>query len=124
MCLGGSANLAHALIKDIREHGGEVITGLETKRILFRRGRVAGIELAGGETIGAKAFVASGLNPQQTFLQMLDSEAVSSEVQGKAAAFQFNTLAPLFALNLALDEPPRFSGAQQRPELIIIKRSW
>src|SRR5437773_3411138 len=117
MCLGGSANLAQALIKDIREHGSEVLTGLETERILFRRGRVAGIELAGGETIGAKAFVASGLNPQQTFLQLLDPDTVSSQVREKAATFQFNTLAPLFALNLALHEPPRFSGAQQRPEL-------
>ena len=117
MCLGGSANLAQALIKDIREHGSEVLTGLETERILFRRGRVAGIELAGGETIGAKAFVASGLNPQQTFLRLLDPDTVSSQVREKAAAFQFNTLAPLFALNLALHEPPRFSGAQQRPEL-------
>ena len=35
----------------------------------------------------------------------------------RAAAFQYNTLAPLFALNLALREPPRFSGARQRPEL-------
>jgi phytoene dehydrogenase-like protein len=117
MCLGGSANLAQALIKDIREHGSEVFTGVETKRILFRGGKVVGIELAGRECIGAKAFVASGLNPQQTFLHMLDNDAVPSEVRERAAAFQYNTLAPLFALNLALREPPRFSGARQRPEL-------
>jgi phytoene dehydrogenase-like protein len=117
MCLGGSANLAEALIKDIREHGSEILTGVETKRILLRGGKVAGIELAGEETIGVKAFVASGLNPQQTFLQMLHADVVPSAVREKAAAFQFNTLAPLFALNLALDEPPRFSAAQQRPEL-------
>src|SRR5205807_8186057 len=104
MCLGGSANLAQALIKDIREHGSEVLTGVGTKRILFRRGRVAGIELAGGETIGAKAFVASGLNPPQTFLQMPYPDAVSSGVRGNAAGFQFNTPAPLFALNLAPHE--------------------
>lgn len=117
MCQGGSAHLARALVKAIREHGSEVLTGVETKRILFRGRRVAGIELAGGETISARAFVASGLNPQQTFLQMLDPDAVPSEVREKAAGFQFNTLAPLFALNLALHEPPRFSGAEQRPEL-------
>jgi phytoene dehydrogenase-like protein len=117
MCQGGSANLALALIKDIREHGSEILTGVETKRILLRRGKAAGIELAGGETIGAKAFVASGLNPQQTFLQMLDADAVSSELREKAAGFQYNTLAPLFALNLALHDPPRFSAAENRPEL-------
>ena len=117
MCQGGSANLAQALVKDIREHGSEVLTGVETERILVRGGRVTGIRLTGGDTIGAKAFVASGLNPQQTFLQMLDADAVRAEVRDKAAGFQYNTLAPLFALNLALHEPPLFSAAEQRPEL-------
>ena len=106
VCQGGSAHLARALVKDIREHGSEVLTGVETKRIRFHGRKVAGIELAGGKTIAARAFVASGLNPQQTFLHMLEPDAVPSEVREKAAGFQFNTLAPLFALNLALHEPP------------------
>ena len=114
---GGSANLAEALVKDIREHGSEVLTGVEVERILVRSGRVTGIRLADGETIGAKAFVASGLNPQQTFLQLLDADAVSAEIRDKAGGFLYNTLAPLFALNLALDEPPLFSAAAHRPEL-------
>ena len=117
MCQGGSANLAQALVKDIREHGGEVLTGVEPEGILVRNGRAAGVRLAGGESIAAKAFVASGLNPQQTFLQMLDGDAVHSDVREKAAGFRYNTLAPLFALNLALHEPPLFSAAEQRPEL-------
>jgi len=117
MCEGGSANLAQALVKDIREHGSEVLTGVEIERILVRSGRVTGIRLAGGETINAKAFVASGLNPQQTFLQMLDADAVRTDIRDKAAGFQYNTLAPLFTLNLALHEPPLFSAAEQRPEL-------
>jgi len=117
MCVGGSANLVEALIEDIREHGSEILTGVEIKRIHLRGGKAAGIELAGGGTIGAKAFVASGLNPQQTFLEMLDAAAVSSAVREQAAVFQFNTLAPLFGLSLALHEPPRFSAAEQRPEL-------
>jgi phytoene dehydrogenase-like protein len=44
MCQGGSAQLARALVKDIREHGSEVLTGVETKRIRFHGRRVAGID--------------------------------------------------------------------------------
>lgn len=107
MCVGGSARLAQALAEDIREHGGEIRTQLEPKSILVRRGRAIGIELMNGDRIMAKAFVASGLNPQQTFIQMMDAKATTLRVRKRAEAFQYNLLAPLFALNLALHELPR-----------------
>lgn len=117
MCLGGSARLAEALVADIREHGGEVRTGVELRAILIRHGRAVGVELADGERIEARAFVASGLNPQQTFLELLDADAVPTDTRDRAADFRYNLLAPLFALNLALDEPPRYRAAETRPEL-------
>jgi phytoene dehydrogenase-like protein len=117
MCRGGSAKLAQALISDIREHGGEIRTKVELRTMLVQQGRVKGVELASGERITAKAFVASGLNPQQTFLELLDGGHVPSQLKQQAAGFQYNLLAPLFALNLALHEAPRYKAAEQRPEL-------
>jgi phytoene dehydrogenase-like protein len=117
MCLGGSARLAEALVSDIREHGGEVLTEVEPQRIVCRGGKAVGIELAGGEIISAKAFVASGLNPQQTFVELLTHDSATSEIRGKAAGFQYNKLAPLFALNLALHEAPSWRAAERRPQL-------
>jgi phytoene dehydrogenase-like protein len=117
MCLGGSAQLAEALVADIREHGGEVRTGAEPRAILLKDGRAAGVELADGERLTARAFVASGLNPQQTFLELLDADAVPRPVREAAGGFQYNRIAPLFALNLALREPPRYRAAERRPEL-------
>jgi phytoene dehydrogenase-like protein len=76
-----------------------------------------GVELATGERIEVTGFVASGLNPQQTFLDLLDATAVSREVRDRAANFRYNLLAPLFALNLALSEPPCYRAAEKRPEL-------
>src|SRR5437660_7770238 len=43
MCLGGSARLAEALVADIREHGGEVRTGVCLRSILVRNRRVVGV---------------------------------------------------------------------------------
>ena len=102
MCRGGSAKLAEALAADIREHGGEIATGTEPKAILVRQGKAVGVELRSGQRIMARAFVASGLNPQQTFLQLMDADAAPPELRRQAADFQFNLLAPLFALNLGV----------------------
>lgn len=117
MCIGGAANLAKALLADIREHGGEVRTGVELKSVLVRQGKAVGVELTSGERIEAKSFVASDLNPQQTFIELLDADAVPRDTREKAAGFQYNLLAPLFALNLALKEPPQYKAAEKRPHL-------
>lgn len=117
MCLGGAAKLAEALVADIREHGGEVRTGVEIRTILVQQGKAAGVELADGARLEAQAFVASGLNPQQTFLELLDAGTVLPAVREHAAEFQYNLLAPLFALNVVLREPPRYRAAERRPEL-------
>ena len=114
MCVGGSARLAEALVGDIREHGGEVRTGVALKSILLRHGRAAGVELADGERIEATAFVASGLNPQQTFIDLLDADAAT---RARAEKFQYNLIAPLFGIYLALREPPAYAAAESRPEL-------
>jgi phytoene dehydrogenase-like protein len=117
MCLGGSARLAEALVADIQEHGGEVRTGVELEAIVIRQGRAAGVELADGERLEAKGFVASGLNPQQTFRELLAADVLPREVRDRATGFRYNLLAPLFALNVALREPPRYQAAEKRPEL-------
>jgi phytoene dehydrogenase-like protein len=117
MCLGGAARLAEALVKDVREHGGEVQTGVELKSILVGGGKAVGVELTNGERIETKGFVASGLNPQQTFLDLLDADTAPKPTRAAAAGFQYNLLAPLFGLNLALKEPPRYKAAERRPEL-------
>ena len=117
MCAGGSARLAEALEADIHEHGGNIRRGVEVRRILTGAGRATGIELATGERILATGFVASGLNPQQTFLELLPPEAVSESAREKARKFQYNLLAPLFALHVALAEPPRYKAQEKHPEL-------
>jgi phytoene dehydrogenase-like protein len=117
MCLGGSAKLAEALVADIRSHGGEVRTSAEPRAILTRGGRACSVELASGERIEATRFVASGLNPQQTFLELLDGSTADSTLRSRAEKFEYNLLAPLFALNLALREPPQYAATERDPEL-------
>src|SRR5437899_10289527 len=115
MSCGGSAALARALEAAVRERGGEIRLMTEPKRIVVERARAVGIETSEGELIRAKHFVASSLNPQQTFLDLMDSAHVPRDIRDKARRFQYNLLAPLFALHLNLNEPPRYPA--DHPEL-------
>ena len=117
MSRGGSAALARALESAVREAGGTILTFTEPRRILVENGRAIGIETARGETLRARHGVASSLNPQQTFLGLLDEIHVPAAIRGQAENFKYNLIAPLFALNLNLREPPRYKVAAERPEL-------
>ena len=116
MCVGGSGNLARGLGRDILAHGGEIRCNVELRQINMRQGRAVGVEVSEGGPITADVIV-SGLNPQQTFLELLPSSAVAAGLRDSASRFEYNLLAPLFALNVALAEPPRWSAAAQRAEL-------
>lgn len=120
MCLGGAAALAHALVRDIEEHGGEIRCDIELKRIIVESGQAAGIELETGERIRSNGFVASGLNPQQTFLQYLPDTDTSADLRCKAAAFKYNLLAPLFGLHLVTEEPPEYPNPELNSALMTI----
>jgi phytoene dehydrogenase-like protein len=116
MARGGSAALARALEAAVRTSGGEVRVFTEPRRIVVEGGRAVGVETHAGELIRAR-FVASSLNPQQTFLELLDRSQVPHEVKQRVDRFRYNLLAPLFALNLELRETPRYRASAEHPEL-------
>jgi len=117
MVRGGSINLAKALIAAVTEHGGEIRLDTTPREIVVENGRAAGIITTEGDFIRARHFVASGLNPQQTFLDLLDEKHVPKQWRDRAAGFEYNLLAPLFALNLALSEAPAYTAAEKNPVL-------
>src|SRR5688572_22223313 len=88
MSRGGSAALARAVEAAMRASGGEIRLLTEPARIIVEDGRAIGIETRDGEMIRARALVASSLNPQQTFLELLDPSAVPSEIRDRAGRFQ------------------------------------
>ena len=102
ICLGGSASLARALIAAVNEKGGKIRLQVRPRRIVIENERAVGIETEDGEIIRARSFVASSLNPHQTFLELLDERDTPQSWRDKAKQFRYNLLAPLFALHLNL----------------------
>ncbi|PYV40831.1 MAG: hypothetical protein DMG06_19035 [Acidobacteria bacterium] len=117
MCRGGSEALARALTAAVQESGGEIKLQAQPRRIIVENGRVAGVETGAGNVFRAQHFVASGLNPQQTFLELLEETWVPREWRERAQNFRYNLIAPLFALNLNLNDPPSYRAAEQNPQL-------
>jgi phytoene dehydrogenase-like protein len=117
MCRGGSAQLAQALVNAVDEAGGQIILETEPAEILVEGERVVGVETKGGMRLTARHFVASALNPQQTFLDLIAPEALPQAWRDKAAAFRYNLLAPLFGLYLELDEAPSYKATAAHPHL-------
>jgi phytoene dehydrogenase-like protein len=117
MARGGSAALSRALENAVRANGGEIMLATEPRRIVVEGGRAIGVETQDRELIRARHFVASSLNPHQTFLDLLDPGLLPRDIRERAQGFQYNLLAPLFALHLNLREPPRYRASADHPEL-------
>ncbi len=117
MCLGGSASLAHALTSAVHKSGGDIQFSTAIRQIITEDEKVVGIETMKGDFIRARSFIVSALNPQQTFLELLDEGVVPAEWREKAAQFKYNVLAPLFALYVTLRERPLYKAVENHKYL-------
>jgi phytoene desaturase len=72
---GSFQSLADALAKCIEENGGEVLLSRTATAIELADGRVAGVELNGGERLAAEVVV-SNADARQTFERLLPAEAL------------------------------------------------
>jgi phytoene dehydrogenase-like protein len=117
MCLGGSIQLAHALSSAVQKTGGDIRLRVRLRQIIVENDRAVGVETDDGDFISARYFVVSSLNPQQTFLELLDRSVMPAAWREKAENFKYNVLAPLFALYVTLAEPPHYRAWERAPYL-------
>ena len=82
-------------------------TGAAVERFTVKDGRVNGVVLAGGETIEAGAVV-SALDPQKTFLSLLDPTLLDPDDARRLRNYRAKGMAS--KVNLALSGLPRFAG--------------
>lgn len=77
-----SQDLSNAIAEVIEEHDGKVLYDTRVQKILVKNGSVEGVELAGGETLPARAVVSNASVPA-TFREMVPKEAVPADYRKK-----------------------------------------
>jgi phytoene dehydrogenase-like protein len=116
LVVGGSHHLAHLFTKVLYRHGGMIISPVTVKRIVIENGKATGVELEDGTLYKAERFVASSLDPYQTFFKYVGENNLEPSFVTRTKDWKWE-LSSLFHVHLALDEAPQFKAAQGNPEL-------
>jgi phytoene dehydrogenase-like protein len=99
--------VTQAMAGAARAAGVEIRTGARVQRIRVENDRVAGVQLASGESIDG-ASVVSNADPRTTFLQLLGPEYLDTDFVRKIDHHRAKGL--VAKLHLALDGLPAFRG--------------
>jgi len=113
---GGSHRVSNALLKSIFEHGGQIRTSAQIKRILVEGGEARGVELTDGTHIMADKAVVSTIDIQKTFLDYVGEDNLDPDFAGMIRMWEWEEWS-LCNVHLALAEPPHFKAAATQPEL-------
>ncbi len=121
LCVGGSHRLAHALWRDLAQHGGVMVSDAEVASIVVDGGRAAGVVLASGEQITARKAVVSTVDVEQTFLSFVDPSELAPEFRERVATEVAHKDWTLFSVHAAMRELPQYTAAEFDPD---VNRAW
>jgi len=114
---GSTHKMAHTLHKMVVKAGADVVEAEAVAKILVEDGRAVGLRTNDGREFRARKFVASSVNPNQTFLEMVGAEHLASEFVKKVEGYQYSNTTPLFTLHLALNERMYWKAADYDPDV-------
>ncbi|HEX7397627.1 MAG TPA: NAD(P)/FAD-dependent oxidoreductase [Propionibacteriaceae bacterium] len=121
LCVGGSHRLAHALWRDLAQHGGVMVSDADVRVIVVDDGRAVGVRLADGAEIAARRLVASTVSVEQTFLEFLEPAALPAELPERVRKDVKHKDWSLFSVHLAMSALPRYEAAAFDPD---VDRAW
>lgn len=112
---GGSEQLARALVRLIRDNGGEVETDSPVERILVEGGKAVGVRTAhkhgkdkkDGKEYRAERAVVASVNPDQLYLRLLAETDVPAPLREEAQEYRYGRGG--IQIQLALSETPRWA---------------
>lgn len=116
LVVGGSHHLAHLFTKVLYRNGGMIISPVTVKRIVVENGAATGVELHDGTLYKANKFVASSLDPYQTFLKYVGEDNLEERFVTRIKDWRWES-SSFFHTHLALDGRPSFKAAAANPDL-------
>jgi phytoene dehydrogenase-like protein len=118
LCRGTSHALGDNLAHMLSHNGVDYVEAVGVERILVQNGRTTGVVLEDGTVVTTRKFVASNVNPVETFIKLVGRENLNPDFAKMAANFRFSKTTPIFATNLALNERPKYITEEKHPEVI------
>ena len=100
---GGTGAIAEAIASAARELGVEIQTETAVEKVIVKGGKVAGVALKNGNEFLSDVVVSS-LDPNMTFLKLIDAEHLPVDLLASIKKFKFNGSSG--KVNLALDAAP------------------
>ena len=104
---GGGVSIVDAMLKAIKNHGGEIRTRAMVKKILIENNeenktKAIGVELENGETIYAENVI-SNADPSKTYLEMVGKEYLSDKLQEKLDDTNYSCTSLMLFVSVAMD---------------------
>lgn len=130
--IGGIGAITQAMTAATKEAGADIRTGAEVSEIRVKDGVAAGVVLAGGEEIDAKAVI-SNADPRRTLLKLVDPIHLTPDFVMKLKNYRMQ--GTVAKMNLALSGLPKFtalSGGEESlsgrihigPEIDYLERAF
>jgi phytoene dehydrogenase-like protein len=105
--LGGMGAITQAMAKSARSRGVEIETGADVREVIVEKGRAAGVVLADGRTLRARA-VASNLNPKLLYEKIVPATALPEDFLARMMRWKCGS--GTFRMNVALEKLPSFTA--------------
>ncbi|RJQ08822.1 MAG: NAD(P)/FAD-dependent oxidoreductase [Bacillota bacterium] len=109
---GGGGGLTSAMASLLRSLGGEVRTGARVSRVIVRRKRAAGVELADGTKVEADRAVVAGTAPTKLFQDLVEARHLPEEFLGRVSRYRYGP--PVVKIDYALSRPPAWKAEDAR----------
>ncbi len=115
---GGAGRLAQALRALIERHGGKVRTGAEVRRVRTERGTAVGVELAGGEVLGATRAIIANVAPPFLFGRLVGEDDLPARFMRHVRRYRYGP--GTFVVHMALDRKLEWRAAADLSEFSYV----
>jgi phytoene dehydrogenase-like protein len=109
---GGSHRLSSAIYRSFVKNGGRVLDSSAVTRIVTDGGKAVGVEVDDGRVFEAKSII-STLNPEQTFVDLVDEAAVPKELAQSVANWEWEERS-MFGLHLGIEGEVKWKADDPR----------
>jgi phytoene dehydrogenase-like protein len=105
--LGGMGAITQAMAKSARSLGVEIETNADVREVIVEKGRAAGVVLADGRAVRARA-VAANVNPKLLYEKLVPEKAVPADFLARMMRWKCGS--GTFRMNVALERLPSFTA--------------